>query len=231
MPLSNRLLAALPAEDLASLEPHLEALDLRLRHCLARAGQPIEHVYFLESGIASVVARRAPDRHIEVGLFGREGMGGLPLLLGSDRSPHDQYMQVAGKGHRMRADTFLGIVAESAALHRRLLHFVHVFLVQTAQTALANGSFRTNQRLARWLLMCADRIDGSVIPITHEFLAMMLGVGRPRVTAALHVLEGQGLVRAVNRRITIRNRTGLEQTAGASYGVPEAEYGRLLGPM
>ena len=138
-------------------------------------------------------------------------------------------MQVAGAGHRIKAATFRRVVQQSPSLHRLLDRFVHVFTTQTAQTALAHASSSIEERLARWLLMCNDRIDGPDIAITHKFLAMMLGVRRPGVTDAIHVLEGRGLIRAARSKITIRDRDKLEAVAGASYGLPETEYRRLIG--
>ncbi len=227
----NLLLLRLPAADLRSLAPRLEAVDLKRGQVLFQAGEPIEFVYFLDTGIASVVAKRADGRQIEAGLYGREGMGGICLLLGSDRSPHQHFMQVAGAGHRMLADDFRRLVRKSPAVNDMLLRFVHVFITQTAQTAAANGSAMTGVRLARWLLMCHDRMSGSDLQLTHDFLAIMLGVRRPVVTEAIHDLEGNGYISATRGKITVLSRAGLERVAGATYGLPEAEYRRLLGPL
>ncbi len=218
----------LPA-DFALLAPHLEPVDLPVTRSVVAANKPIEYAYFLDSGIVSVVASRADNQSIEVGIYGREGMGGFPLLLGSDQSPHEQYIQLAGAGHRIKTAPFLRAVQQSPNLNRLLLRFVHAFTTQTAQTALANGSSHIDERLARWLLMCHDRIDGDVLPLTHRFLSMMLGVRRPGVTDTLHILEGRRLIRAKRGEITILDRTRLERLAGASYGMPEAEYRRLIG--
>jgi CRP-like cAMP-binding protein len=228
--LTNRLLRRLSAPDFAVLSSNLEPVQLELYKVVVSASKPIEHAYFLESGIVSVVASRADTRVIEVGIYGREGMGGFPLLLGSDQSPHDQYMQLPGAGHRIKTAPFLAAVQQSATLNRLLLRYVHSFTTQTAQTALANSGNNIDERLARWLLMCHDRIDGDVLPLTHKFLSMMLGVRRAGVTDAVHILEGRGLIRAItNGRIEIRNREKLERLAGAAYGLPEAEYRRLIG--
>jgi CRP-like cAMP-binding protein len=226
---SNRLLRTLSPADFALLAPHLEQVDLGVGKTVVAANKPIEYAYFLESGIVSVVASRADSQTIEVGIYGREGMGGFPLLLGSDQSPHDQYMQLAGAGHRIKTAPFLRAVHQSQTINRLLLRYVHSFTTQTAQTALANGSSHIDERLARWLLMCHDRIDGDVLPLTHRFLAMMLGVRRSGVTDTLHILEGRRLVSARRGQITIVDRVKLERLAGASYGLPESEYKRLIG--
>jgi len=125
--------------------------------------------------------------------------------------------------------TRLRIIAEGRpGLHRHLLRFVQAFTVQVAQTALSNGSYTLEERLARWLLMCHDRVDGDVLSTTHEFLSIMLGVRRPGVTEALHILEGAHVIRAERGLVTVLDRAKLEQVAGESYGVAEAEYARLM---
>ena len=229
--LTNRLLTSLSTSDFALLAPHLEPLRLDLYRIVVSASKPIEHAYFLDSGIVSVVASRADAQVIEVGIYGREGMGGFPLLLGSDQSPHDQYMQLPGAGHRIKTAAFLAAVQQSQTLNRLLLRYVHAFTTQTAQTALANSGNNMAERLARWLLMCHDRIDGDVLPLTHKFLSMMLGVRRSGVTDTIHILEGRGLINATRGQIIIRNRSKLERLAGAAYGLPETEYKRLIGEL
>lgn len=170
--IANRLLRLLSDEDFALIAERLEPVSLAVGTTIAAAAAPIQHAYFIESGIVSVVARRSSSRHIEVGIYGRDGMGGLPLLLGSDRSPYEQYMQLPGAGHRIAAADFLRLVERSHSLNRLLLRYVHAFATQTAQTALANGSSPIDERLARWLLMCHDRVDGDILPLTHKFLSM-----------------------------------------------------------
>ena len=226
---SNRLLSLLSKTDFALLAPHLEAIELEVNQSVVPANKPIQHAYFLDSGIVSVVASRADAQSIEVGIYGREGMGGFPLLLGSDQSPHDQYIQLPGAGHRIKTAPFLRAVERSRDLNSLLLRYVHAFTTQTAQTALANGSSHIDERLARWLIMCHDRIDGDVLPLTHRFLSMMLGVRRSGVTDTLHILEGRRLIRAKRGEITIVDRAKLVRLAGASYGLPESEYRRLIG--
>lgn len=211
------------------LAPHLERLKLDINTTIVPANKPIEHAYFLCSGIVSMVASRSDAKSIEVGIYGRDGMGGFPLLLGSEQSPHHQYIQLAGAGHRIETAAFLSVVRQSESLSRLLLRYVHTFITQTANTALANASSHIDERLARWLLMCHDRIDGDTIPLTHKFLSMMLGVRRSGVTDTLHILEGRHLVRAKRGEINIIDRAKLERLAGASYGLPEAEYKRLIG--
>lgn len=227
----NRLLSKLTATDFALLAPHLEPCALERDYVLIAPDKPIEQVYFIESGMVSVVAEKRDGRSIEVGVYGRDGMSGSSLLLDSDRTPHHHYMQIEGSGFRLGAAQFLRIVEQSSALRNILLRFVHVFMTQTAQSALVNGSSVIEERLARWILMCHDRLDGDEFAITHDFLSMMLGVRRSSVTDAIHLLESTQLIKAERGRVKVLNRPNLEYAAAASYGVPEAEYRRLIGPL
>ena len=224
----NRILSRLSQEEFGLLRPHLEAAELPVRKQLESRNKPIEAVYFIEHGFASVVAN-GTGRSIEVGIIGREGMTGLSVIMGTDRSPHETYMQVGGDGQRMSSAKLGQAVQESPALHRHLLRYGHAFVVQTAQTALANGRSKIEERLARWLLMANDRLDGDEVPLTHEFLSVMLGVRRPGVTVALDVLEKEGLIHAKRRAIAIVDRAGLRKISNGAYGAPEAEFKRLFG--
>ncbi|HZA92950.1 MAG TPA: Crp/Fnr family transcriptional regulator, partial [Gemmatimonadales bacterium] len=180
----NSLLARLSPEDFSRLEPQLERVPLPVGTRLIEPDTPIEDVYFLEEGIVSVVAITSQGRRIEAGIIGREGMTGLPILLGTDRSPQECFIQTAGEGLRIRADDLRRAMASSASLHQHLLRFVQAFMIQMGQTALSNGSHVIEKRLARWLLMCHDRVDGDELATTHEFLSLMLGVRRAGVTLA-----------------------------------------------
>jgi CRP-like cAMP-binding protein len=228
--LHNRLLKALSPDDFGLLQPHLSALAVNRGDVLIEPDEPIEQVHFPEIGIASIVTTVADDRRrIEVGIYGREGMSGTSLLLGADSTPHEHFYQVSGSVSVMGADELSGAIRQSASLNRLLLRYVQAFQVQIAYTALSNGSYTIEERLARWLLMCHDRIDGDVLNLTHEFLGVMLGVRRTSVTLATQMLEGAGLIDARRGRLTILNRAKLEEIAGESYGRPEAEYARLIG--
>ena len=218
---SNRILSRLSREDLALLEPHLEAVDLPARKSLEKRKKRIEHVYFIESGFASVVANGMSKPSIEVGIIGREGMTGLAVVLGHDRAQHDTFIQLPGKGQRMIVDYLREANDRSVSLHRAMLRYANAFLMQTTTTALANGRSKVEERLARWLLMAHDRVDGDELPLTHEFLGMMLGSPRPGVTLAVQALENEGLIDARRARITIIGRKGLEKRSNGSYVPPE----------
>ncbi len=224
----NRLLRALSDSDLALLTPALEPLALELKHTIEQANTTIPYVYFPESGIISVVAVSGEER-IEAGVIGREGVSGIAIIMGNHRSPNDVYIQVAGHGHRVAAQAVRDAMDQSATLRALLQRFAQVFATQVAQAALANGRATIEERLARWLLMAHDRIEDEDIRLTHEFIATMLGVRRPGVTDALNELEGKGLIRATRAAIRVVDRKGLESVAGDTYGVPEAEYKRLIG--
>lgn len=225
----NQLILALSPSDLALIGPDLVRVTLEMRQVLERPNRPVEAIYFMEEGITSVVALSKSRKRIEAGIIGREGMSGLPALMGDGMSPNETYIQIPGGGMRIGAGPMRAAMQASTTLRALVLHYAQVFLVQTAQTALANGQAKLEERLARWLLMAHDRVDGDDLPLIHEFLALMLGVRRAGVTVALQSLESQGLVRAERGLIVVVDRDGLEDVADGSYGIPEAEYRRLIG--
>ena len=227
----NRLLALMSAEDFALLADALEPIRLPLHTMLATADQPIPYVYFLESGVASFIAETPRGLRIEAGMIGREGFTVPAMALDTDRIPHSSQMQVPGHGHRMSHAKFRDAFGRSNSLLKLMLRFAQVMLVQVSYTALSNAVHEVEQRLARWLLMTHDRSYSDDLPVTHEYLSIMLGVRRPSITGAMHRLEGEKLIQADRGCVTIRNRTALETLAGDSYGKPEAEYRRLIGPL
>jgi CRP-like cAMP-binding protein len=206
-------------------------MDLERGYVIGRPNEPFEHIYFPEHLVTSVVANTPDGRRIEIGIFGREGMSGTSLLLGVDRSPHETFVQVPGLAMRIEVDEFSRLIQQSATLHQLLLRYVQAFNVQVAHTALSHGAYPICARLARWLLMCHDRLDGNELHLVHEFLALMLGVRRSGVTEQIHVLEGLHAIKATRGRITILDRSKLLEAAGDCYGIPEAEYERLIGPF
>jgi CRP-like cAMP-binding protein len=223
----NHLLSALTPPDYGLLEPHFTKIEVSVRHLFEEANKPIGHVYFPESGIVSIVAKSRHEQ-AEAAIVGREGMTGIPVVLGNDRWVNDTYVQVDGSGFQIAADDLRRALAKSANLRAVLLAFTQAFVVQTAQTALANARGNVEGRLARWLLMAHDRLDGDELPLTHEFLALMLGVRRAGVTVALQKLESDELVVAKRGVIMVEDRAGLVRLADRLYGVPETEYRRLI---
>jgi CRP-like cAMP-binding protein len=226
--LRNRLLKALSADDFARLQPHLEPIQTQLRQVLIAPHVPVTHVCFMESGFTSIVMQDAGHK-VEVGLVGWEGLvGAAPVLLGSTSTPHEHFIQNAGAALRIDTQALLSVVGASPSLHSLLLRYVQTELIQARQTAFSNATYQLDARLARWLLMCHDRVAGDELTITHEFMSMMLGTQRSSVTLATQVLEGNHLIKAQRGRITVTNRQGLEALADGSYGTTEAEYARLI---
>src|SRR5580704_6737448 len=179
-------------DDFDLLEPHLESVTLGLRKSLERPNRRIDAAYFPEAGFASVVTVQSNGTQVEVGLIGREVMTGLPIVFGNHRSPHATYIQAPGTGKCIPATELRKATRTSLSLRDSLLKFVQAFGVQITQTAICNVQSRLDVRLARWLLMAHDRVGVDEIPLTHEFLALMLGVRRSGVTEALHALGNRG---------------------------------------
>jgi len=188
---------------------------------------PAGHVYFPEQGIVSIT--NADGDQTELGVIGREGMVGAHVLLGSDRLPYRCFVQMAGTALRIPLSDMKAAMLARPALRDHLLLYIHPLMIQTTQTAFANARHSIETRLARWLLMCHDRVDGDDLALTHEFMSMMLGVRRAGVTVALHALEGEKAIFASRGRIAVRDRARLEEMAQECYGLAEAEYERVLG--
>lgn len=228
----NLLLASLHSSDRALLADRFERVKLDREQVLSSANSPIEYVYFMEGGIASIVAASAENGRTEVGIFGRDGVSGTSLLLGVDRSPQETFVQVDGtEALRIRSGDYLDALERSETLRLALLRYVQILLVQTGSSVVANARYQIEARLARWLLMCHDRTERDEIALTHEFMAVMIGAQRSGVTLALHILEGTGMILSKRGRVIILDRSKLEELAGDSYGSAEAEYRRLIGPF
>jgi CRP-like cAMP-binding protein len=195
---------------------------------LETSQSPILHVYFPTSGLASIVGTTNPNHRIEVGMVGYEGMTGLAVVLGDDRSANETVVQSSGRALRIGSGPLRKAMGASSTLTTTLLRYSHVFLMQASQTAVANGRGRLNERLARWLLMWHDRLRTAELDVTHEFLSILLGVRRPGVTVALHELEGQGLISSTRNHVRILDRAGLRRASNGFYGIPEAEYDRTM---
>jgi CRP-like cAMP-binding protein len=228
----NLLLRELAADDYALLEPHLEPVTLPLKAPLFAPNEPIERVYFLEDGVASIVSDQDVGRPVEIGIHGREGMSGVPVVLGARSSPHASMIQVGdAPAQSIASERLIDACAASRALNQLLLRYAHTLNVQTALTAAANATYELPERCARWLLMCNDRLESDRIELTHEFLSMMLAVRRSGVTVTLRELQESGAIRASRGVITIADRSRLEEIAGDCYGPAEAEYQRLIAPF
>ena len=228
----NILLRSLPSQDFALLAPALDRTTIKVDEVLAAPGQPIESVFFLETGIVTFCEFHERGSRIGVGHTGYEGFAGWPVLLGSDSSPHEARMTaVGGTAFRISAPDMLAACRASPALHDLLLRFVRVFTVQLSCTVVSSLTQSVENRLCRWTLMAHDRVEGDEIEVTHSEIAVMLAIRRSSVTDALHILEGEGLIRCHRGMVTVRDRAGLRQRAGDTYGTAEAEYSRLIAPF
>jgi CRP-like cAMP-binding protein len=228
-PHANRLLGLLPPRDYARLRPHLQRIPLKYRQSLYRANKPIGFVYFIATGVGSLVNTMANGEAAEVGTIGNEGVVGLPLVLGDDRTPTSVYVQVPGAGLRMKATLFNKELARSASMRTVMLHYAHAFFNQVAQSAACNQFHSIQQRCCRWLLMTHDRMQSDEFLLTQEFLAMMLGVQRTGVTVAAGALQRAGLIRYKRGNVTIVDRGSLIKRSCECYGVSKREFDRLLG--
>jgi CRP-like cAMP-binding protein len=225
----NRLLAALPKSDYERVRPHLEPIRLTYKRVLYRANKPIEFVYFVETGVGSLVNTMRDGSAREVGTIGNEGIVGLPVLLGDKQAPNSVYVQVPGTGLRLKASIFWAAMEESASMRTSMLHYAHAFFNQVAQSAACNASHLLEQRCCRWLLMTHDRMETDEFLLTHEFLAMMLGVRRAGVTEAASGLQRAGLIRYKRGLITILDKEELKRRSCECYDVSKSEFDRLLG--
>jgi CRP-like cAMP-binding protein len=226
---ANRLLSLLSKSDYAQLGPHLSPVKLRYKQSLYRPGRTIEHVYFIERGVGSLVNLMANGDASEVGTIGNEGVVGLPIIFGDKRAPTTVYVQVPGHGLRVEASYVSAALLRSASLRAVMLRYAHVFFNQVAQSAACNQFHTLSQRCCRWLLMTHDRMEGDEFLLTQEFLAMMLGVQRTGVTIAASRLQDAGAIRYRRGVVTILDRRALESGACECYALSKKEFDLFLG--
>lgn len=226
-PYKNRVLASLSSPDNGCISPYLLPVTLKRRRSLHEPGELIDTVYFLEDAVASVVITMENGSTVEVGLIGRDGVVGLPAVLGNGRATNRTFIQLPGNGFSLKAKFLLQLAESSSEFRSCLQVAVQGYLAQTAQTAACNRIHELEERLARWLLMCSDRLQSDHIPITHEFLAMMLGTRRSSVSIAAGILHKSGLIAYSRGSVTIKDRDGLAQAACECYQSVYEEYVRL----
>ena len=217
---SNVLLSALPPEEIGQLRPLLTHVRWVRGQVVYEAGERIEHVYFVDQGFTSMIAESDNYRdHTGVGLVGREGMLGLPVLFSPEAVSFNQVVvQLPGAARRMTAQALRDGVDGMPVLRRLLFQTLEVSMAQVAQTAACNGRHALVQRLARWLLMAHDRVDGDELTATHGSLAILLGVQRAGVTVAMQALQMTGTLSPRRGRILIHDRSGLKKAACDCYG-------------
>ena len=225
----NRLLASLPPADFGRLAASLTPVTLSLKQFLIEADEPIEAAYFVETGMVSYLAYLEGGEAIEVGIIGTEGMVGMPLILGVDSAPAGAVVQMAGTALRISPTALRQAFNESEALRTHLLRYMQALYTQVSQTAVCNGHHSLEERLSRWLLMAHDRAEGDQFPMTHEFMALMLGVRRAGVTVTAGTLKQAGLIHYTNGHMTILDRPSLEAAACECYGTVQRHFEQLLG--
>ena len=224
----NRILAALPPEELERIQPHLEFVELPLRKVLIDPNRPIEHVHFVEEGVVSILGVMRDGTAVETATIGQEGMVGLPVFLGAESMAAQAFAQVSGSGYRLPAGVLLQELERGGAMRRLLGRFTQALITLVAQNSACNRVHSAEQRCARWLLLTADRAGRDTIDLTHLFLSQMLGVRRATVTEIAGGLQARGLIDYSRGRITLVDRAGLEETSCECYRVIQSEFDRLL---
>lgn len=232
----NRILAALPADEYARLGPHLERVKLDIKRLLFDVDQPIEHVYFPESCVTSILSLMADGSAIETATVGMEGMIGLAIFHGTDRTSAQAFCQVAGEAIKMEAGAFREAIARPNTLTALLHRYTQALFTLIGQASACNRRHTMQQRCARWLLLTHDRVGPETgvneFPLTHQFLSQMLGVRRATVTEALGGLQATGAISYEMGVITVRDRAKLEGAACECYAIIQREFDRLLdGPL
>ena len=229
VPGKNRLLAALPRDGYDRLHPHLEKVSLPLKEILYEADGPIPHVFFPLNGVVSLVIVMEGGFSLEVGTIGNEGMVGTPVFLGSESSPTRAISQVPGEALRMEAKVFQEEMKRGGPLYGLVQRYTQAMINQISQSTVCNHRHSVQKRMCRWLLMSHDRVGTDEFQLTQEFLAQMLGVRRPTVSAVAGILQKAGLLTYHRGRMTILDRKGLEAASCECYQVVREELDRLLG--
>jgi CRP-like cAMP-binding protein len=226
----NRLLDVLPADALDRLRPALELVQLPRAQTIHEPGESVDHTFFPTSGLISMVAMTKDGQWVEVGMVGKEGMFSVATVLGDPRPSQRAMVQLAGTALRMPSPVLQGEVDANAKVRALLLRYVQATLTTAAQAAACNRLHPLEKRFARWLLSVHDRAGTDTFPMTHDFLAMMLGVRRPGVTVAAQSLRDDGLIAYNHGTMTIVDREGLEAASCDCYQFIQDEAKRLLTP-
>jgi CRP-like cAMP-binding protein len=227
--LQNRLLASLPAADRDALRPHLELFGLELAYPLIQPQQPIRHAYFPVNCLASLVIVLEDGSTVESGSVGREGMVGIPIVLGAGTTPMQTVIQIPGEAFRLDAEVLKEQFDRRGALHSVVTRYIHTLFMVASQSAACNRRHGVDARLARWLLMSSDGIGSNSVAITQEFLATMLGVRRAGVTEGAVKLQNAGWIAYSRGLVEILDRPALENAACECYHMVRQEYERLFG--
>ena len=224
----NLILAQLPDDEYGSLSKFLMPVDLPLGMQLSEPNQPIEYVYFLNSGLISTDALTEKGESVEVGVIGREGFAGLPALLDQPQMSHSVLIQGVGDGLRVRSSIVRDEFMKGGMFQQMVHAFIYLQMVQVTQSVLCNRMHEVDARLARWLLTSADRMESESLHLTQEFLAQMLGVQRSTVTVAAGELQRAGMIGYSRGKINIVDRGALTKVACECYDIVTASYQRIL---
>ena len=227
-PPRNRLLATLPPAVLERIRPLLQPQSFRYREVMMPADTPMDAVVFPETGWTSLMVTLLDGAGAEVGLVGREGMVGLPLLLGTDRMPLEVQWQSDGTALRLEAAAFRALLEESEPFRTLLLRYAMAHTTQVSLIAACNVRHSVEQRLGRWMLMAHDRAEADQFSMTHDQLSVILGVRRAGITVAVGALQRAGAIRSGGGRVTVLSRRVLKEAACECYGSAKREYTRLL---
>src|SRR6202049_2551735 len=227
VPGENRLWATLPRDEYRRLRPHLEKVSLPLKEILYEANGPIPHVFFPLNGVVSLVIIMEGDFSLEVGTIGNEGLVGTPVFLGSESSPTRAISQVPGEALRMETKVFQAEMKLGGPLYGLVQRYTQAMINQISQSTVCNHRHSVQQRMCRWLLMSHDRVGTDEFQLTQEFLAQMLGVRRPSVSAVAGILQKAGLISYHRGRITVLDRMGLEAASCECYRVVTKQLDRL----
>ena len=215
----NQILLSLPPKEREMLFPKLELMRLKTHHVLHEPGDTLKSAYFCNTGLVSILSVFTDGKSVEVGLVGKEGFVGLPLVAGFRTAPTRAVAQIAATAFRVDGEALMVILRECPNLERKLQQFSQIMAMQVTQIAACNRLHEVDERLARWLLMSADRIGSNSVPLTQEFLAQMLGTRRASVTVAAGILERAGLITHSRGDVKIINRRKLEEAACECYGI------------
>lgn len=225
----NKLLAALPAADYRRILPTLTTVPLKFRQVMHKHGEPINTVYFIGGGVASVTSVMTDGRMVEVATVGNEGIVGMTVFLGGTLSPGEAFIQVPdGDGQAMSADAFRKELDRRGAFYGLISRYSQALQILIMQSTACNSLHSVEERCSRWLLMTHDRVQGDAFQLTHEFLGYMLGVRRPTVSLVLGILDKAGMISNGTKKITIVNRARLEDTSCECYRVVKSAFDRLL---
>lgn len=219
----NKILLGLPAKELGMLMPTMEFVRLKVHHVLHEPGDTLKSVYFINSGLVSILSVFPDGKCVEVGLVGKEGFIGLPLVAGFRTANTRAVIQIEASAFRVDANTLIEILDQSRAVDRRLQQFSQLLAMQVTQIAACNRLHEVNERLSRWLLMCADIIESNDVPLTQELLSNMLGTRRSSVTVAVGTLAAAGLISNSRGRVRIVDRERLEEAACDCYEIMRSQ--------